>query len=167
MSRWLGLVLPEFCDNEAPASGKSRFESPLVFQVGNEFHKLFDYTLSQDMANSGAAPVAETLVKFKALGSTSPETVAAYPVLLKRALLECFADFRDNKTLTGEQLAAIENRIDRLVNAALNFYRFTRETIERIKINEIKNGAFSTESLGMSGAVCPSAGIEHSAGNHF
>jgi hypothetical protein len=165
MSKWLGLVLPEFGKNDASLTGKFHFENPLSYRVGIEFNKLFDYMLSEVQLT--LAPVAETLIKFKALGTTSPKGVIDYPVYLKESVLESLRNYPQAQTPKEYELPAIDERTEELLFAASNFYAFTKEKIKNIKIREMKAGTFSTEALGTNNAVCPSAVWEHSVENRL
>jgi len=164
MTAWLGMVLPEHASRQSSPAA-SPFANPLVHHVRGEFDKLFDYMFSLDL--TCGAPVAETLVKFKALGATSTRDVIGYAVMLKQCILNALKDVGGYENLTPFQSSMLDQKTAELAAAASGFYELVRATIEKIKNDEIAAGTFSTESLGMTGAVCPSAVMEHSQENRL
>jgi len=158
MTQWLMTVIPEFykpTSVEVRHFEKLKFENPLLFQVSHEFTKLYDYMLSQDL--SLMPPVAETLIKYRILDSKTSEDVIQYPKILKQCFLDNFKVHTTEIYFSDKQLIEINQRSDELFKSASLFYSTAKNVLEKIKLRELQNGAFTEDSLGMKGASCPSA----------
>jgi hypothetical protein len=157
MAKWLAWALPEFVAREnrdLHIPPKTQFENPLLFHVRLEFNALYDFILSPNLTLP--APVAETLVKYRALDAASTN-VTLYPVILKDSLFEMIVNNETPDDDRGDRLAAICRQTGRLLLSANAFYKKTKEVLFSIKTKELQNGAFTEDSLAIKAAACPSS----------
>ncbi len=146
LQKWFDAVLETY-----PADGrkflgdrKNRFANPVGASLYEGIEGLYERLLDgTDPESADFAQFLDRIVRIRAVQEFSPSQALGFLFPLKTVIREVVRQETPAKGL-GEELLALERKIDRLVLLAFDKYTECRERLFEIRIREIKDSTCRT-----------------------
>ncbi len=138
VEEWLQRTIRTYPQSTFASKDRDPFRNPVRNTLSEGLTTLFD----QLVAPTDPAAVAEALdriIRLRAVQNFSAGEAVAFIFLLKGVLRD---EFAGECSLTVEELAALEDRIDELVLLAFDIFMKCREQIYRIRAKEAMRMAY-------------------------
>ena len=140
--RWKVLIIATY---PADSRGffleqKNRFLNPVGGSLSRAVDELY-HRLVDDASGEDFLPELEEFIKVRAVQDFEPSQAVGFILDLKQAIREQLSDLIVTPQLFSEFLS-LENRIDRMVFQAFDFYMNSREKISEIRANEFRRRSY-------------------------
>lgn len=137
LKEWIARTLQSYADQTSRflLDEKDPFRNPVGHALKEGLPVLFD-ELVGGMDAARITPALDSIVRIRAVQDFTASQAVAFVFLLKRIVHE---------ELAGENLAALEERIDELALLAFDLFMKCREKIYEIKANEARRRVFVME----------------------
>lgn len=141
--KWADLVLQSYPKETQKIWGrqKDRFQNPVGAAIVEATRELFDHMLDWKDAEKIAASL-DTLIRIRSVQDFSPSQAISFVFLLKKLLRdEFFKTMQASGTL--DELLRFEAKVDNLAMMSFDIYAKGRETIFRLRVDEVKRAQSS------------------------
>ncbi len=142
--RWLGALLADY--GEETAAKWRREKDPFANPVGHAFRiaapTLIEVVSSDGEPEAAAAAALEPVIKIRSIQDFAPSRAVSFVFMLRDAVRAEFAA-ELAQGAHGAELAAIEQRIERLALLAFDVYVRCREQVFRLRQDELKRSVAS------------------------
>lgn len=137
LKQWMTRTLQSYADQTSRflQEEKDPFRNPVGHVLKEGLPVLFDELLG-GMDSAALTPALDGIVRIRAVQDFTASQAVAFVFLLKKIV---------HAELAGEDLAALEERIDELALLAFDLFMECREKIYEIKANEAKRRVFVME----------------------
>jgi hypothetical protein len=141
--KWADLVLQSYPKETQKIWGrqKDRFQNPVGAAIVDATRELFDHMLEWKDAAQIAASL-ETLIRIRSVQDFSPSQTISFVFLFKKLLRdEFFKPMQAGGRL--DELLRFEAKVDNLAMMSFDIYAKGRETIYRLRVDEVKRAQSS------------------------
>jgi hypothetical protein len=141
--KWADLILQTYPKETQKIWGrqKDRFQNPVGAAIIDATRELFDHMLDWQDAERIATSL-DTLIRIRSVQDFSPSQAVSFVFLLKKLLRdEFFKTMQGNGTL--DELLRFEAKVDNLAMMSFDIYSKGRETIYRLRVEEVKRAQSS------------------------
>lgn len=137
LKQWIARTLQSYADQTSRflLDEKDPFRNPVGHALKEGLPVLFE-ELAGGMDAARITPALDSIVRIRAVQDFTASQAVAFVFLLKKIVHE---------ELAGENLAALEERIDELALLAFDLFMKCREKIYEIKANEARRRVFVME----------------------
>jgi hypothetical protein len=142
LKKWFDLIIETYPAETANflKSQKNQFGNPVGHAILEGIEEIFDGLLGAPDTEKAAAYL-DNIIRIRAVQDFSPSNALSFLFLLKRVIrAEIANDAREYSLL--KELAAVESRIDELVNISFDIYMRCREKLYELKANEMRNWTY-------------------------
>jgi hypothetical protein len=138
LRKWLDLVLDTYPPETARflKDEKDRFANPVAYTVKCNLESLLD-DLINNSPDETVLPHIEEIVKIRAVQDFSPSQAVSFVRLVKEPITGEIKGQMATKEMYSEWLK-LEMEIDRLSAIAFNVYSACKDSINQIRIKELK-----------------------------
>lgn len=136
--KWADLILQTYPKETQKVWGrqKDRFQNPVGAAIIDATRDLFDEMLDWQDAEKIAQSL-DALIRIRSVQDFTPSQAISFVFLLKKLLRdEFFKDMKKEGTL--EDLLRFEAKVDNLAMMCFDIYSKSRETVFRLRIDEVK-----------------------------
>ncbi len=163
VGEWLAHTLQAYPEHTSRFLGREsdRFRNPVGYTLKQALPALFDELLG-DMDAARIAPLLDGIVRIRAVQDFTAAQAVAFVFLLKKVVREELRSEVQGGP-AGEDLAALEGRIDEMALLAFDLFMKCRERIYQIRADEAKRRVYlldRMEGKRPSAAGPPSPGRE-------
>lgn len=135
--KWLELVAQTHPAGINLLRDTDRFTNPVRYIFAEAIETLYDEVIEGRADSEKSMRALEDMLRVRAVQDFSPGQAVGFVFLLKQAVRESLqSELKDHRT--AEDLAGLEQRIDRLALAAFDTYMKCREQIFEVRVSEIK-----------------------------
>ncbi|MBN2326979.1 MAG: RsbRD N-terminal domain-containing protein [Candidatus Omnitrophica bacterium] len=142
LEQWLQEMLAQY---PADASGFFRKErDPFANPVGDGMRKgvrALLHLLLDNGADEDFIQALDSIVRIKAVQEFTPSEAVAFVFLLKPVIRRQLSE-SSNQELDWNEILLLESRIDRMALIAFNIYMQCRESLYKIKADQVRNMSF-------------------------
>ena len=148
VQEWLARTLQSYPEHTARFLGreKDRFRNPVGHTLKEALPALFDALLG-GMGAAKVAPLLDGIVRIRAVQDFTAAQAVAFVFLLKRVVRGELGN-EVQGGLAGEELEALEARIDEMALLAFDLFMTCRERIYQIRADEAKRRVYLQERMG-------------------
>lgn len=138
LRKWLDLVLDTYPPETARflKDEKDRFANPVAYTVKCNLELLLDDLINKS-SNEIVLPHIEEIVKIRAIQDFSPSEAVSFVRLVKAPMISEIKRQAATKEMHSEWLD-LEIEIDRLSSIAFNVYSACKDSINQLRIKELK-----------------------------
>lgn len=141
-TRWLARIVETYPDKTAVFLKRKRnqFENPVGHILTSNVEVILQKFIEEADWGEFRTPLNE-IIKVRSVQGFSPSQAISFVYLLKDVIRsESRGEVRDRGSF--DELARIEDRIDKLACEAFDLYMRSREQIYELRVNEIKRRGF-------------------------
>jgi len=141
--KWADLVLGSYPEETRKIWGrqKDRFQNPVGAAIFDATRELFDLMLQWKDAQ-GIAASLDKLIRIRSVQDFSPSQAVSFVFLLKKLLREeFFKPMQAGGRL--DELLRFEAKVDNLAMMSFDIYAKGRETMYRLRVEEVKRAQSS------------------------
>jgi hypothetical protein len=139
---------------------QDRFANPVGATLGEETERIFDFLAAGETDSPEVREALDRILRIRAVQSFSPAQALGFLLELKRVVRRRLGREAAQAGL-AEELAALEDRADRLLLAGADVYCACREQVQELKVNEMRK--LYSKVLERSGVFAPQPGPETQA----
>ncbi len=147
VNEWLSRALETYPEQTARILARER--DPFLNPVGHAFEEalpaLFDELIGE-MDRDKVERILDGLVRIRAVQEFTPSQAVGFVFLLKKVIREELSG-EIRLPADGENLTAVEERIDGMALLAFDLYARCRERIWEIKANQSRSMAYVPERI--------------------
>jgi len=143
VNKWFDLVARTYPPDTAQflKRQKDPFANPVGRTTFKGLEGMYDQLMGK-MDDEAIVPFLDPIIRIRAVQSFTPSKAAGFVFSLKSIVRETVGgQLREKEEL--KELAALDERIDRIGLLAFDIYMRCREQVYRLKANEIRNRVFS------------------------
>ncbi len=139
--KWVNLIFDTYSKETSRflKVQTNQFSNPVGHTVNTAANLLLD-ELTGSLNPGTVKPLLIDLIKIRAVQDFSPSKATGFIFLLKKVIREVFKEELYDKEYSDE-LFVLDSKIDQLALIAFDLYQECRETIYKIRLNEIKSGS--------------------------
>ena len=147
LDAWLARTLASYPEHTSRflSREKDPFKNPVGRTLAEAFSALFDRFV-EGADGALLSPLLDPIVRIRAVQDFSAGQAVAFVFLLKPVVRETLKPERQHDP-SGEDLAAVEARIDEMALCAFDLFMQCREQLHQIKANEAKRRLFVLERI--------------------
>jgi hypothetical protein len=139
LKRWLDVIFESYPADTSIffKNQKDQFANPVGYTLTQGSEAIFDELLGRADAEKAAA-FLDSIMLIRAVQEGPPSRAVVFILLLKGIIREILGQAVQEKPV-GEELVALESRIDAIALRAFDSFIKCREKIYELKANETKN----------------------------
>jgi hypothetical protein len=140
LGRWFELIIRTYprVTSEFLAKQKDQFRNPVGHTITQSIGAIYDQVASS-MDTDELLHALDGIIRIRSLQDFTPSETVAFIFQLKTVLRDV-VDGQLREPKNGQVLADLESRIDRVALLAFEKYTECRETLHRLRNNELKSG---------------------------
>jgi hypothetical protein len=139
LGKWFDLIIETYPRDASNflAKQKDRFRNPVGHAIAQDIGPIFD-EITTTMDTERLRTALDGIVRIRTVQDFAPSEAVAFVFQLKGLIREELAA-RNGRLEEPDELAALEERIDRVALLAFDKYTECREKLHDIRIREIKS----------------------------
>jgi len=140
LKKWFDAILETYPAETSSflKNQKNRFANPVGHTILDGIEGLFRGLLD-GMAPEKLSPFLDNIIRIKAVQDFTPSQAISFIFLLKKVLRE---ELKSDENGFGEELLALESKIDELALLSFDIYMKCREKLYELKVNELNRMTF-------------------------